>query len=240
MSDVETRVPSPIARLPIEMVQEILSNVVDVEVLKAAVLSCRQFNNAFRKAKGHITFQVLDLDRRLLNQAAQAWKSAQLTALIQQENIKDSHFPETYWEESSPWVDLPIEKRNLAMLPYLRRLYPIVKTLATQFAWKALTESHLKITAEVGPSRDELMRFMHAFLMFELYCNLFRDIAEVGFDGSKRSKLNKFRWELFWMQYQLPEVERLACVQDFLIEALAPGTVPNQRQPNLLLTMNVG
>lgn len=240
MSDVETHVPSPIAKLPIEMVQEILSNVEDVEVLRAAVLSCRQFNDAFREAKVQITFRVLDLDRRLLHEAAQAWWSSQLTALIQQENIKDSRWPQAYWEESITYMDLPIEERNLAMLPYLRRLYPIVKTFATQFAWKALAESHLKQTAEVGPSRNELMRFMHAFLMFESYCDIFCDLAEVGLDGTKRSKFNKFRWELFWRKYQLPEVERLACVQDFLVEALAPGTIPNQIRPNLLLTMNVG
>lgn len=38
MSNVETSVPSPIAKLPIEIVQEILSNAADVEVLKGSLI----------------------------------------------------------------------------------------------------------------------------------------------------------------------------------------------------------
>lgn len=68
------------------------------------------------------------------------------------------------------------------------------------------------------------MRFMHALLMFELHCNLFRNFAEVEGNGTKRSKFNYFRWQSFWEGYQLTEAERLACVQHLLIKALAPET----------------
>ncbi|KAI8948488.1 hypothetical protein F4801DRAFT_556711 [Xylaria longipes] len=208
--------PSPIKELPVELLRMILGVLPDVPSLHAAVLSCSMFYRAFLEAETSITTQVLlnQIDVDVVAEATIASKSALLRphdpdpksreAILDfvAQNLQQRPAPPTAW--------------SLQKALHLGRLHFHVDALAKKFVATTLSRHPLNQSSHLVTDQ-EICRIERALYRFEIYCNLFREVSDVG------SPIYDEQGSLYFAHFAPYENEQLGCIHDFLIRAITPA-----------------
>ncbi|USP72751.1 hypothetical protein yc1106_00025 [Curvularia clavata] len=211
---MEKQTSSPlIESLSVQLQQIILSNIPDVLSLRSAALSCRALYNALLSAETIIT------TRALLNQVSfdvlpEAYITQEAIRLERhtEKNVRD--FIARHLHERRP----PPEIWTLCDAVRAAKLHACVNELALQFIANTAKKPPVCGTrpatrAEI--SRVEISRVERAMYRFEILCNLFREFWD--------SNLLEQLWDVFFSNFSPWENEQLACVQDYLVQAVSPA-----------------
>ncbi|KAI1311828.1 hypothetical protein F5Y03DRAFT_342503 [Xylaria venustula] len=214
---------SPIERLPLELLQMILSALPDVVLLQTAVLSCPLFYRSFLEAESAIVTQVLfnQLDMTLLPEAIATAESACLRP-------HDT-------DPKSREAIIEFVTRNLHQRSTLPGSWSLTKALHIgrfHFHVQAFTDMFINTTfariprvqsdsvatrtATRAATRQERKRVECALYRFEIYCNLFRE------SRNAESPIYEEQRQLFFQNFAPWENEQLGCIHDFLFEVIAP------------------
>lgn len=217
--------------LPLEIAQHILASSDDIFSLVSAALSCSLFYHAFTGAEENITRQVLHkhLNPALLNDAVLArdssrrtfWSDADVRRMLSQ-HFEPHKAPCMKWKLS---VVIPIAKQ-----------YNDIHYVASELASQAISEAE-RLEKEPDSVRmplsvNEVTRIERTLYRFELYCNLFRESAQFTFIPGAEQRA------VFFSKFSPWENEQLACVHDYLAEAVRKGNAltKNNRNPYSKLT----
>lgn len=211
---------SPIERLPVELVLEILEAVPDPASLRAVVLSCPLFYNLFSKQESNITEQVLlnQIDIDVLPEAIAAVESS----YIRRDRIR---YPRSYVFSDFLTDNIrlrPSVARYWALSKALRLgpLHVVVDSLAMKFAMTALNQPPLNQSKHI-PTRLEICRIERAFYWFEIYRNIFPLWWRHG--TYEPSEFGVEQPQVFLAHFAPWENEQLGCVYDFLCRMILPG-----------------
>ncbi|KAI9760718.1 MAG: hypothetical protein M4579_001456 [Chaenotheca gracillima] len=204
---------SPLEALPLEMLQLILMTLPSVSDLRSAALTCFALYNAFMSAESLITGRVLadEVGLDLLPEYAAVSDSLRLKSQtvpkideFVAEHLRVPRAPRRPW--------------TLAMALRIGNLHCSVDDFATRFASTALTlwpgaeRTGLK---HAPPSHDEMIRIKSALCRLEIYRNIFFDPENDRFDAEQQRRV-------FFSHFPPWENEQLACIHDYLIDAVYP------------------
>ncbi|KAI8625206.1 hypothetical protein F5Y19DRAFT_489879 [Xylariaceae sp. FL1651] len=208
---------SPVERLPLELVQMILSAVPDVASLQTAVLSCPTFYYAFQKVQNTITAQVLRnrIDVSVLPEAIAAYESSWVPPL------DDRYVPQCR-KAIANFVTKNIRTRQIAPTSYplrnalqLERFHFYVDAMAEKFIKAALTKEPLSRAGSIV-THQERCRIERALYRFEIFCNLFCEELLNDIQCGRED-------EFFFLNFSPWENEQLHCINDFLHRAVCPA-----------------
>ncbi|KAF2276994.1 uncharacterized protein EI97DRAFT_305534 [Westerdykella ornata] len=208
---MEKQTSSPlIVKLSVELKQMILSNLPDVLSLRSAALSCRALYDALLSAETIITTRVLlnQVDFDVLPEANITQEAFRLEPCTE-EGIQN--FIERRLHKRQP----PPGSWRLRDAVPMAKLHACVGELASQFIATAATKSPVWGTRPA--TRAEVSRIERAMYWFETFCNLFR-----GFEKSN-PRLLKQLWSVYFLNFSPWENEQLACVHDYLVQAVYPA-----------------
>lgn len=206
---METQTSSPlIESLSVELQQIILSNIPDVLSLRSAALSCRALYNALLSAETIITTRVL-LNQVSFDVLPEAYITQEASCLEPhtEKNVRD--FIARHLHERRP----PPEIWTLCDAVLAAKLHACVSELALQFI--ATTAKKSPVCGTRPATRAETSRVERAMYRFEIFCNLFREFWDSDF-------LEQL-WDFFFSNFSPWENEQLACVHDYLVQAVSPG-----------------
>lgn len=202
---------SPLARLPPELKQEILSALPDVWSLRSMALTCSSFYNAFINAERLITTRVLKnhVAADVLPDAIAALRSSQVEPWMWRE-IREFGSKRLHSQASPPASWTMVDALAVS------NLHSCVEYWSEKFVKEMFNTASIFAYIDAPPagslSQNEKNRIQRAFYRFEVYQNLCRgfDVRENGgFLICKDSDC---------------ENEQLACVHDYLFRAICPGT----------------
>ncbi|KAI1307128.1 hypothetical protein F5Y03DRAFT_126745 [Xylaria venustula] len=211
---------SPVEKLPVELLQEVLECLPDVPSLYAAILSCSSFHSAFIGAECAISTAVLfnQIKVEVLPEAMIACDSALLRPHDPNPKSRETilNFVTCNFLQRPTGHGLwPLWKAL-----HLGRLHFYVDALAKEFAVSALSKSPLNQLNRL-PARQESCRIERTLYRFEIYCNIFRE-NEKRFSSSPSTVLSD-RKRLFFDNFTPYENEQLGCIHDFLIQIVSPS-----------------
>lgn len=208
---METQTSCPlIAQLSVELKQMILSNIPDVLSLRSAALSCRTLYHTLINAETIITTRVL-LNQVGIDVLPEAYITHEASRLksYTKEPIQD--FIARHLSKRQP---PPVSWTLCDAIP-VAKLHACVSALTLQFVTATSMKSPACGTRPA--TRTELSRIERAMYRFEIFCNLFR-----SFDDSAPRLLEQL-WDTFFLNFSPWESEQLACVHDYLVQAVFPG-----------------
>ncbi|KAI0839587.1 hypothetical protein F5Y06DRAFT_25188 [Hypoxylon sp. FL0890] len=196
-------------KLPLEIIQRILSSVDDVNSLRAATLSCRALYAAFAGAEELITTKVVvrQIHWDVLPEAL----AVEASWNIPNEDDALEKFARYHLSTRSR----PFASWRLADALPIIRLHKIVEFLARRLARNALAYGPPQLSRQSSyqpePTAGELRRIQRALYRFQLYCNMF----------SHKNTHYQNQQRLFFRYFSTIEHEQLACIQDLLIRVVA-------------------
>lgn len=209
--------PASIEGLSVELLQMVLSELPDVSSLRAAALSCPLLYGVFLEADTTITTRVLlnQIDDSVLPEAELAFLSS---SLHHGPEPKYRHVVVDFITQNLRQRPTPPSSWSLQKALQLERLHLCVSELTQKFVHTTLT-TYPMTQSKCTATRLERCRIERAFYRFELYCNLFRMLPEIGAELPIRVEQNK----LFFACFAPWENEQLGCIHDFLVRAVSPG-----------------
>lgn len=201
-------------QLPIELLQDILAGVPDIQSLGALVLTGPLFYRAFLDAQAQIVKEVLQrqIPTELMHDALAAEFSKQ--DVWTREQAID--FLEQYFAREKKSFHSSFQWTLSEALP-LARLHSLVELFTSSLVSSILAQKH----SAQPLSKTEKFRLNCNFYRFEIYCNLFRnkDKNPIYADDDQR--------EEYFAHFAPWENEQLACIHDYLLLLITPGsTVP--------------
>lgn len=217
--------PSPLERLPPEIIELILLEISDPQSLLAAI-SCMVFNPCFCEKSDSISAQVLrnHLGVDVLPEAVAAFESSRLrphdeSFVNEMYNFRDQYLI----RRQGPCKSLALWKAlRIAKLHYF----------VTQ-----LTDRFLFDTASRGPlhggvsavTHQERCRVERTFYHFEVYCNIFKNEwsgeprGGIGCLIPRNSTVSEHQTDFFFTNFAPWEIEQLGCIYDFLDRLVSRG-----------------
>ncbi|KJK79987.1 hypothetical protein H634G_04226 [Metarhizium anisopliae BRIP 53293] len=209
--------PASIEGLSVELLQMVLSELPDVSSLRAAALSCPLLYGVFLEADTTITTRVLlnQIDDSVLPEAELAFLSS---SLHHGPEPKYRHVVVDFITQNLRQRPTPPSSWSLQKALQLERLHLCVSELTQKFVHTTLT-TYPMTQSKCTATRLERCRIERAFYRFELYCNLFRMLPEIGAELPIRVEQNK----LFFACFAPWENEQLGCIHDFLVRAVSPA-----------------
>jgi hypothetical protein len=201
---------SPIENLSVELKQTILSSIPDVLSLRSAALSCPALYHPLLSAETIITTRVLlnEVGFDVLSEACITQEALRLDCPTEQDirdfiakNLHERRLPPQSWTLSAA---IPIAK-----------FHACLSDMALKFIRTTAMKPPLCGTGPV--TRAEISRIERAMYRFEMFCGLFS-----GF-GNCRSHLLEGLWDTLFLNFSPWENEQLACVHDYLVQAVYPG-----------------
>ncbi|KAF2762333.1 hypothetical protein EJ05DRAFT_497187 [Pseudovirgaria hyperparasitica] len=203
---MDQQLSSPFEKLPVEVLQIILSNLPDVLSLRSSMLVCRRFLAAVRGAEILTTTTVLfkQMDD-VLPEAHIAQEALRLKPCTEDQV---QAFITTHLENRQ----LPPKAWTLKDAVAVANVHVCVSELASQFINTAATKFP---GCNYRPAtRTEETRIQRAMYRFEIFCNLFR-----GFENPAPTQT----WDAFFLKFSPWENEQLACVHDYFAQAVYPA-----------------
>lgn len=203
-------------RLPLELLQSILSELDGISSLDSAVLTCRKLWKAGTSSQvvKNVLFGQLD-NHHVRSQAIATWKIRQLPKPApRQEFLKHLDSFLTSDNQCASTLSLTIKDAN-----EIEQLNLTVCDLTASLIHDCIEGDYLRDSdpnAETPASSAEEIRIQRAFYLAETYYTLFQSPSD---DRSN----SLMQVEDFWSRLAAWEIEILACIHNFLFRQVAQG-----------------
>ena len=220
--------PSGLENLPLDLKVAILKAMPNVPSLISLVLTSSSFYNIFQSHSLPIISEVLsnEIYPELMDHVTYTWLSSRLA----ERNVVGVHdflvnyhpHPEDTAGQIAP-PKLPPCSMDDALK--ISALHSEVWYFMYDFCQSTLSAppiSRLRDPSYHMPSRMEVIRIMHVFYYFELYCNLWQRCCPPKNEQPEIDMSDKVT-ELFFDKFYPWEIEQLGSVHDYLSRKIAPA-----------------
>ena len=219
---------STLESLPVEILQEILSQLDDVLSLRSAVLTGPCLYHIHKDADESITTQVLlqHLNLDLICEAIAAQEAAS-HGKSPWSKPYTLEFLERHYTPLHPFPHPRTSRWKLSEAIPMARLYNHIHHFAQGMISKALAKhpvSHAPEPTPTPPSSIEINRFERNLYRFETYRHIFGDPRTLPLKTrEEQNAVCREQNALYWNRFSPWENEQLACVYDYLMGAVQPG-----------------